>query len=1178
MNAERSADSQSSKPSKQPDGHQTMNDDDQRFHIDEHNAPPGPPATPAEATSAPLQQYEFVMAADSSSQIRWPRKHDGAGIKRVFVGPHFVGQGSTERTNSRQSMQGITATAISAGATSTSQLTSTVQDDSSTDSDSDRSNGGSQDRQSRHKRRRDQRSRLPTGETVHANSRKSSDHKWVGESFEIGGDVREAMARRQRRRRRSSESTAGRIKDSSTFVTARTHQPAAAAKYQPEQPPPDVESHLPPDMAHGLLRRPSDPPITETASLSAASPPEELAPTPDPNVAVTSTRSKHTIPSGLGNGFPPMSTTDASSVRSAPLPRPIIGRAKTSEEAPRKATVKFSNHLDKAPRLVGDLPPVPAEEVLARPVPDTMVPDDVQMPPPRPPRRRDDILAKERMLCRVDWTVREDLPDLFDEHNARKFPTRHEGFEEFGVILRRNRVELWTEYRNPALSLMAGKKKLKHVIPLRKTQTKLSLYSSVDGIFCLTHRASATTVVSSASRASTATSVKVDRETDDEDDDVSRPWWRKSRTKASKRAYVHFRHSGTSVYIFKAKTMSVAKDWMWQLFIKLGGQVPRSIEVSVPVLNAKLKAPLPRDLPLKVEGQYLWPEEREDQGWRLLKPSSVIRLCMERLAGIPDFQEVCEEYLQGGNAPVALAWRRGNFLDWVKTGKREDDWATICGIALRQTNLEPVLELRLAMHAPTTVRLPAKRHEPCIRLCEPPAVEGFLMRFRKNQINERIYVSSHDGFLFICRPSSAHPPEPPAPVVQATENPAVLVLAPFVAGFASLSKEPRKRDKLVARFGNSRIGGGVGISEKRKRERALSMIDKQAEATSDSSNENNLIAVFNQAEKSRLFKQICDARGYIDLREVDCVEPDLDQDQEMTAKITPDLGGAQGLATAPDKSLRVRQRSFLVKRKDGHVMRFECHSISVREEWVGRLRALVAYWTHRQVATARDHMELIGPELRPAHPTSTHTQPRNRDNDADPDPMLLTQVYHFCIQECCRPIILSGRFFVKNGLRGIFKERRLMLLPGTLIEYQVHARDMFGQPMLGTYHRRKRVTSLRGCYVYSGRLTAHLLSPHNSSTWDPADSQEKFSRIYPQDKLMVADDEEDCTLVLFKRSFGGSGRFGKGGKTYVLRARSMIERNQWVFALNAAIEQLGDAEHERETRLKDFGWLKDNVS
>lgn len=100
---------------------------------------------------------------------------------------------------------------------------------------------------------------------------------------------------------------------------------------------------------------------------------------------------------------------------------------------------------------------------------------------------------------------------------------------------------------------------------------------------------------------------------------------------------------------------------------------------------------------------------------------------------------------------------------------------------------------------------------------------------------------------------------------------------------------------------------------------------------------------------------------------------------------------------------------------------------------------------------------------------------------------------------------------------------------------------MHGKPLPSVYHRRKTSLSLRGCYVYSGALTTSLLATSNSSsTWDPADSQGKFPRMYEGDGLRVKDEEEDCTLVIFKRPYGGSGRFGKQGKTRVLRARSMV--------------------------------------
>ena len=290
----------------------------------------------------------------------------------------------------------------------------------------------------------------------------------------------------------------------------------------------------------------------------------------------------------------------------------------------------------------------------------------------------------------------------------------------------------------------------------------------------------------------------------------------------------------------------------------------------------------------------------------------------------------------------------------------------------------------------------------------------------------------------------------------------------------------------------------------------------------------------------------------------------------------------------------------------------------MREEWVGRLRALVTYWNRRTRLDSIEQMTLTDFAAR-LHPTGSGSHARNDspsrgDTDERETASVLSKVYNWCVMDECRPVVRDGRFFVKKGLRGMFKERYLVLLAGTLIEsvaicpfpltfadacfsdrYQVHQRDMHGKPLASVYHRRKTSLSLRGCYVYSGALTTSLLSDSaSSSTWDPADTQGKFPRMYEGDGLRVKDDEEDCTLVIFKRPFGGSGRFGKQGTTRVLRARSMvslidfqrriranlgasfaqIERDQMVFALMQAIERLAEGEKEREDRLREFTWLK----
>jgi hypothetical protein len=202
--------------------------------------------------------------------------------------------------------------------------------------------------------------------------------------------------------------------------------------------------------------------------------------------------------------------------------------------------------------------------------------------------------------------------------------------------------------------------------------------------------------------------------------------------------------------------------------------------------------------------------------------------------------------------------------------------------------------------------------------------------------------------------------------------------------------------------------------------------------------------------------------------------------------------------------------------------------------------------------------------FRPRRPHSSESrEPSPSRDDPAASASILSRVFNWCLLEGCRAIIRCGRFYVKKGLRGQFQQRYLLLLPGTLLEfvlasrpsrltssakqpsrasrYQTHQRDLHVRPIPTVYHRRKSTLSLRGCYVYSGRLATSLLAQQSNGTWDPADYQQKFPRIYTSsDGLRVSDEEEDCTLVVFKRSSGGEGRFGKSGQTRILRARSMV--------------------------------------
>lgn len=155
----------------------------------------------------------------------------------------------------------------------------------------------------------------------------------------------------------------------------------------------------------------------------------------------------------------------------------------------------------------------------------------------------------------------------------------------------------------------------------------------------------------------------------------------------------------------------------------------------------------------------------------------------------------------------------------------------------------------------------------------------------------------------------------------------------------------------------------------------------------------------------------------------------------------------------------------------------QCYSISVRIEWEGRLQALARYWTRRERVDAIEQMELQPNSLSAPRLGRYHGQPHGRALAGDatpPDPAealdlaspLLARVYNHCILDGCRAILRAGRFYVKHGVRGMFKERYIFLLQGVLVHFEMRNRDLHGVPTKTPYHRRKASQNLRGCYVY----------------------------------------------------------------------------------------------------------------
>lgn len=213
----------------------------------------------------------------------------------------------------------------------------------------------------------------------------------------------------------------------------------------------------------------------------------------------------------------------------------------------------------------------------------------------------------------------------------------------------------------PGKEWAIGHKNLAYVVPLRGAVTKFSLYSFVDLTFCLTCPPVA-------------------------------QWTAELHSKA--RTLLHRAKEGTNIFVFKVRSRTRALDWTWQLWYvscvtqshtctvdigsqcrrELGGQIPSSIDVSSPALEARIEIEVPEVMDF-------------ERGYKVFSPTNVIELCRKSFSNVQDWKELVEQRLAEGKE-LALAWRMETKLDWIwmeydAEGTRRE-WAVLCGLALKQ--------------------------------------------------------------------------------------------------------------------------------------------------------------------------------------------------------------------------------------------------------------------------------------------------------------------------------------------------------------------------------------------------------------------------------------------------------------------------------------------------------------
>jgi len=239
---------------------------------------------------------------------------------------------------------------------------------------------------------------------------------------------------------------------------------------------------------------------------------------------------------------------------------------------------------------------------------------------------------------------------------------------------------------------------------------------------------------------------------------------------------------------------------------------------------------------------------------------------------------------------------------------------------------------------------------------------------------------------------------------------------------------------------------------------------------------------------------------------------------------------------------------------------------------------------------------------------------------------ILGNIWNWCILDACRTILRSGRLFTKKKPYAAFASRYCVLVSGRILTFKLMTsnRTARARQNAGLFHKRQdTVIHLRDSYVYSGKLTDHMLvngrsdgagalSNFGGGTGGATTSSTRHTlpRIYA-DGLLSTDEDEECTFVVRYRpqrvnrslnphlhneqdafSHGDGDDDQTNGNengitqkanasittlrdstvnVIAMRARSRLERDLWVWAINAERERVVRDDVARENQIRQHG-------
>lgn len=573
----------------------------------------------------------------------------------------------------------------------------------------------------------------------------------------------------------------------------------------------------------------------------------------------------------------------------------------------------------------------------------------------------------------------------------------------------------------------------------------------------------------------------------------------------------------TLLYIIKAKSDVSALNWLTFLAGVIGIAIPKTIEVRVPNLGMTAELDMPlytgkrRDMLPKIASEFTsYNDIKKFTSARSHLLAGMVDSIVANANEISALREFISEHWTN-RLKIGLCWKRYDRLEWLfdLTGRIDSAWAMF------RTH---DLELRPKMPAAQPVIFPDGS-----RMEEPIPIEGFLHRLstwegkaRRQKMDTRIYMHSHDNLLFYCAPFKAIPPvydedtsdvpiHPRRSRRSSNESPEIFKVNPFpldAHGDVRWLKDIKSVDDFD-----------------RHDQKAL-------------------------FEMKRRVASIHNSDGVIDMTRIKLVKSSSShQDSQFELLFT-----------------------------DGLILRLEATSPRCKDAWVSVLTSHIIYWKQRlrQDVQRVSYIKKQNMELLHVDEASIgfieETQSKWITDRTRADPF----TYNIGPLSWSKSVNMRGIVFQKPHKYATFHKYYLVLTQVGLILYQPVERHTSGAVKKKMNMVQIRKIDIDDCYVYSGPVTSGVLLQRDRGVNPENPGRHEQPRVYEDGWKSAEEETMRCFVLWFgmkrplastksesraNRAIKHVNRLGTGGKSMTFIVRSRQERDLWVSALNIVISR-----------------------